>query len=362
MRPARRRRGISWLSRGAAGSPERGRSPPRPAWAPRRKPVGGSDRAAVPPAKVPAPQFRVTTPGAGAGHYAAALTALRTYALDEVGRLGLPGMTISVTDGEGFTALLPIGWADVERRVPLTSDRYFQIGSISKSFIALTLLALSDQGRVDLSAPAARYLPDVPLPPEPITLLQLLSHTAGLPDGAELFPRTPDGRLWCGFPPGSRFSYSNTGFDLLGAVIARVTGTPFQDAVDALVRRKLGLGDMTGVLAQATRAQFAVGYWPWDRTVAATLPGGRLEPATFDQLAMPAGSVGATAEQMAVYLRALMRFARGQGGAGPDRRLGAPFRHARGRPPPNSVRAPSTPLAWRWRLWMASPACTTPVA
>jgi hypothetical protein len=56
-----------------------------------------------------------------------------------------------------------------------------------------------------------------------------------------------------------------------------------------------------------------VGYWPWDRTVAATLPGGLLQPATFDELAIPAGSIGATAEQMAAYMRGLMRFARGQG-------------------------------------------------
>jgi CubicO group peptidase (beta-lactamase class C family) len=269
--------------------------------------------ATAPPVGVPAPEFRVTAPGAGTRDYTAVLAALRAYALDEVGRLGLPGMTISVTDGEGFTALLPIGWADVERRIPLSSDRYFEIGSISKSFIALTMLALADQGRVDLSAPVARYLPDAPLPAQPITLLQLLSHTAGLSDGAEIFPRTPDGRLWCGFAPGSSFSYSNTGFDLLGAVIARVTKAPFQVAVDSLVRQKLELGAMTGVLAQATRPQFAIGYWPWDRTAAATLPGGRLEPATFDELAMPAGSVGATAGQMAVCMRALMRFGRGQG-------------------------------------------------
>lgn len=262
----------------------------------------------------PAPPFRITTPGAGTRDYTAVLEALRSYALDEVERLGLPGMTVSITDADGFTALLPIGWADVERGMPLTSNRYFQIGSISKSFVGLTMLALADQGRVDLCAPVSRYLPDVPLPPQPVTLLQLLSHTGGLPDGAPFFPRTPDARLWCGFAPGSSFSYSNTGFDLLGAVIARVTNAPFEDAVDTLVRRKLGLGDMTGVLSQTTRALFAVGYWPWDRTAAATLPGGTLQPATFDELAMPAGSVGATAGQMAVYMRALMRFAKGQGG------------------------------------------------
>jgi CubicO group peptidase (beta-lactamase class C family) len=262
----------------------------------------------------PAPQFRITAPGAGTHDYTAALEALRAYALDEVDRLGLPGMTICVTDADGFTALLPVGWADVEHEIPLNSGHYFQIGSISKSFIALTVLALSDQGRVSLDAPVARYLPEAALPAETITVAQLLSHTAGLPDGAPLFPRTPDGRLWCGFKPGSRFSYSNTGFVLLGRIIERVTGLPHQRAVDSLVREKLGLGAIAGVISQERRPQFAVGYWGWDRTAAATLPGGRLEPALFSEEDNPAGSIGASPASMAVYLRALMRFAGGHGG------------------------------------------------
>jgi CubicO group peptidase (beta-lactamase class C family) len=270
-------------------------------------------RAAGPIPPRPAGPFVVTAPGAGTRDYTAALEALRAYALSELNQIGLPGMTLAVTDADGFTAVLPLGWADVEHARPVRAGDYFQIGSISKSFIALTLLALSDQGRVDLAAPVARYLPDAPLPHEPVTIAQLLSHASGLPDGAPIFPRTPDGRLWCGYAPGSRFSYSNTGYELLGRVIERVTGEPHQAAVDRLVRHKLGLGAIAGVISQARRPQFAVGYWPWDRTDGHIPPGGRLEPATFDEEDTPAGSIGASPGLMTIYLRSLIRFARGQG-------------------------------------------------
>ncbi len=260
----------------------------------------------------PAGQFMVRARGAGRD-YAAALEALRNYARAELAAYGLPGMTLCVTDLDGFTAVLPLGWANVELKMPVTPDHYFQIGSISKSFIALTVLALADQGRIDLDAPLARYLPDAALPAEPITPAQLLSHGAGLPDGAPIFPRVPQGRLWCGFAPGSRFSYSNTGFGLLGRLIERVTGMPHKDAVRLYVRQPLGMLGVAGSISQSGRSQFAVGYWPWDRTVAASLPGARLEFAAWNEEDNPAGSIGATSDQMAVYLRALLRMGRGQG-------------------------------------------------
>jgi CubicO group peptidase (beta-lactamase class C family) len=265
-------------------------------------------------AAAPDGSFQVRSPGSG-HDYAAALAALRDYARAELAAVGLPGMTLSVTDADGFTAVVALGWADVDRRIPMTPDRYFQIGSISKSFIALTVLSLADQGKIDLDAPLARYLPDAPLPAEPITVAQVLSHTSGLPDGAPFFPRTPDGRLWCGFAPGSRFSYSNTGYGLLGRLIERAMRTPgdFQATVALLVRAKLGLTPMRGTIAQAGRAGFAVGYWPWDRVAAASLPGARLEFASWDEEDNPAGSMGATSEQMATYLRALIRIGRGEG-------------------------------------------------
>ncbi len=256
----------------------------------------------------PVQSFVISAPGASGRNYDPALAALRDYASLELTTYGLPGMTLAVTDSDGFTAVLALnGGATVH------GGQYFQIGSISKSFIALTVLALSDQGHIDLDAPLARYLPDAALPAEPITVAQLLSHTSGLPEDAPFFPRTPDGRLWCGFKPGSHFSYSNTGYGLLGKLIERVTGETHQAAVKRLVRDKLGLADMAGTISQSGRARFATGYWPWDRTSAAALPGARMEDASWDEEDNPAGSLGGTADQMAVYLRALLRTGRGEG-------------------------------------------------
>ena len=223
-------------------------------------------------------------------------------------------MTLAVTDLDGFTAVLALGWADLDRRIPVDPGHYFQIGSISKSFIAQTVLALSDEGRIDIDAPAARYLPGAPLPAEPITVAQLLSHTSGLPGDATPFPRTPDGRLWCGFEPGSRFSYSNLGYGLLGRVVERAAGMPHPAAVAKYVRARLGLDDIAGTISRARRDAFAVGYWPRDQVAAATLPGARLEFAAWDEEDTPAGSIGATSQQMAVYLRALMRAGREERG------------------------------------------------
>ena len=110
----------------------------------------------------PAPKFRVISPGVH--DYGPALEALADYARREIAELGLPGMSLSVTDAEGFTAVLTVGVADLQTREPIRPDHLFQIGSISKSFLALTILSLVDEGAVDLDAPVARYLPEAPLP------------------------------------------------------------------------------------------------------------------------------------------------------------------------------------------------------
>lgn len=255
--------------------------------------------------------FDVVSRGGGRD-YAAALRALAAFAATELDAVGLPGMTLCVTDADGFTATLALGWADVEARVPVTSRQLFQIGSISKSFIAITVLSLVAQGKIDLSAPVSRYLPDVPLPAAPITVAQLLNHSSGLPDGSPIFPRGGDGRLWTGFAPSSKFSYSNTGYELLGRIIEHVTGDPHQVAVDKAVRQKLGIKGMAGVISNARRSEFAVGYWPWEEA-RGQIPGSRLEKALWDEEDTPAGSIGASSEQMAIYVRALIQLGRGAG-------------------------------------------------
>jgi CubicO group peptidase (beta-lactamase class C family) len=222
-------------------------------------------------------------------------------------------MTLSVTDTEGFTAVLALGWADVARREAMSSDRLFQIGSISKSFLALTVLSLADEGRIDLDAPLSRYLPGAAWPAAPITARQVMSHTSGLPDGAPLFPRTPDGRLWTGFPAGAKFSYSNTGFDLLGAVVEAITGLSHEEAILRRVRAPLGVADIAGQIGEANRGRFPTAYIPCDQTLAAELPGAAMDEAKWDPEDTPAGCIAASGEMIARYLRGLMAIGAGRG-------------------------------------------------
>lgn len=295
----------AWMGAAAASAAAIGAPVVATAQATPTRMSGGTD--------IPRASFKVAAPGVGGRDYRAALDALADYAHREVAELGLPGMSFSVTDVEGFTAVLALGFANLEAREPIRPDHLFQIGSISKSFLALTILSLADDGAVDLAAPIARYLPDAPLPAEPITILQLLSHTGGLPDGAEIFPRVPDGRLWTGFAPGSKFSYSNTGFDLLGAAVERVSGLSHQEAILRRVRAKLGVADIAGEIDEANRGRFPKAYIPADQSLAAELPLAPMDQAKWDPETTPAGCIGATSEMMARYLRGLMAIGAGRG-------------------------------------------------
>lgn len=259
----------------------------------------------------PRASFQAISPGAH--DYRAALEALADYAHREITQLGLPGMTLSVTDAEGFTAILTLGYADLETREPIRPDHLFEIGSISKSFLALAVLSLADEGKIDLGAPIARYLPTAPLPAEPVSVFQLLSHTGGLPDSAPIFPRVPDGRLWTGFTPGSKFSYSNTGYNLLGAAVEQVTGLSHQEAILRRVRARLGVADIAGDINAANRTRFPKAYLPADQSLAAELPGTVMGEAKWHPETTPAGSIAATAEMMARYLRRLLDLGAGRG-------------------------------------------------
>jgi D-alanyl-D-alanine carboxypeptidase len=244
--------------------------------------------------------------------YSGALDALRAYALLELKTIGQPGMTLCVVDTDGFGTLMTFGWADLDRRVPVSTNHFFQIGSISKAFAALTLFHLSDAGKIDLDAPLSKYLPDAMLPEEPITVFQVMNHTAGLPDGAPIFPRSPSGRLWTGFKPGSHFSYSNTGYELLGHLIARIADKPHQDAIREIVREPLGMSDAKGIITDADRARYAVGYMPFDQDRPA-LTGARMAVAPWTDEDTAAGSIAATADQMMGYLRFLLTLGAGKG-------------------------------------------------
>jgi CubicO group peptidase (beta-lactamase class C family) len=148
---------------------------------------------------------------------------------------------------------------------------------MTKSFIALAILRLRDEGRLSLDDPAARYVPELSslryptTDSSPVTIRQLLSHGAGLPEDnpwgdRQLAIRSEAMSDWmkAGIPfsnaPGVEFEYSNYGFAILGRIVANVSGRPYRDYVDREILAPLGMTSTKWEEASVPEALFARGY------------------------------------------------------------------------------------------------------
>jgi CubicO group peptidase (beta-lactamase class C family) len=175
---------------------------------------------------------------------------------------------------DGQVERFAFGVASLETGQPVRPDTIFQAGSISKVFTATLLLRLVDDGLVELDAPVGRYLPELRLAdPEAvhtITLRHLLSHQGGFyGDRFQDYGAGDDAlaRALAEFAtlrqltrPGETWAYCNTGFQLLGGVIERVLGQPFEAAMRARVLEPLGLERSFYFAHEAITYPVAVGH------------------------------------------------------------------------------------------------------
>lgn len=201
------------------------------------------------------------------------------------------------------------GLADIARNIAVGADTRFCIGSMGKMFTAVAVLQLVQRGRLALSQPIARWIPDYPNAgmARQVTIEQLLMHTGGTGDffGPEYEARAkalrkPDDfvRLFGArdpiFPPGSRFGYSNYGFMLLGALVERASDRPWDDY---LHRHIFEPASMTSTSALPTGdGRTSVPY-----TGASTTG---LKPLPF-YVGLPAGGGYSTADDLRNFGRAL---------------------------------------------------------
>lgn len=172
---------------------------------------------------------------------------------------------------------MPVSEHFVSRGAPVDRDTQFQVASLSKWATAWGVMALVEQGRIDLDAPVSRYLTRWQLPAsafdnDKVTVRRLLSHTAGLTDGlgyAGFEPGVPvqsleasltraadaspgaDGSVRVGQEPGNGFEYSGGGYTLLQLLIEEVSGEPFNDFMTQTVFMPLGMSRSTYVLDEA---------------------------------------------------------------------------------------------------------------
>lgn len=189
----------------------------------------------------------------GAAHAAGPDADWRTRVADTLKRRRVPGAAVAlVKDGQTVIAE-GLGLASIPFAVPTTPTSLFHMGSVSKQFTAATVLALAREGRVDLAAPVGRYVRDLPpsLADRPVSAL--LSHTSGVPDYEGLPGFEADRRIDRAsfvravaamsnlFASGEGWAYSNSGYVLLGYLIADVTGVSYHQAVTERLLRPAGL-------------------------------------------------------------------------------------------------------------------------
>lgn len=244
-------------------------------------------------------------------------SSLDTYIATYMQAMNAPGLTLGLTDREGTLRTAGYGYAYVEEKVPVSVDHLFQIGSITKSFVALVLLQMRDEGKLDMQRPVLDYLPGLPISEGfgPITVHHLLTHTSGLPDALGLFASDPAARLAQGFKPGEHFHYCNAGFNILGLLAAKLDGQPWQKCVHTRILAPLDMTATQGVITTDSRDRAAQGYEAyWDDQVYARQ--GKLAQAPNMVMDDTAGCIASTPGDMAKYLRMLL-----SRGAGPRGRV-----------------------------------------
>jgi CubicO group peptidase (beta-lactamase class C family) len=168
-----------------------------------------------------------------------------TTALDRIfqtfNRPAGAGCAIGISREGAAPILRGYGSADLEHDVPFTPDSVSEAGSVSKQFTSASVLLLVDQGKLKLTDDIRRYLPEMPDYGTPITINQLLSHTSGLRDWGSVedisgWPRSTRTytniealdiaarQQHLNYQPGTEYSYTNTGYNLLAVIVERVSG------------------------------------------------------------------------------------------------------------------------------------------
>lgn len=255
--------------------------------------------------------------------YANALRYIDAAAKEQLQEEGTPGLALGlVVDGKPWV-VRTYGVEDLATRAPVTPQTRFLAGSISKTFTAVALLQLQEEGLVDLQKPLTDYLPwfKVRSRYQPITLHHLLTHTAGLPRDRSDLPSSAYTALALrdreiAAPPGERFAYSNIGYQLLSLVVEEVEGRPFGESIRDRILVPMGMASTVPEVTQAGRLSTATGYqFLYDDRP--PYPGEPLVPAGWGEYSAGDANIVTNAPDLSRFLAGLLA----QGSTAPRRLL-----------------------------------------
>ncbi len=258
-------------------------------------------------------------------------TALQPY----VDSHALAGAVLLWADKDHVLGLETVGYSDVPNAVPMPTDALFWIASMSKPMTATALMMLVDEGKVKLSDPVEKYLPEfrgqwlaleqdaehqlLKQPARPITVEDVLSHTSGLPfmsrveQKIDTYPLATAALTYALTPlksqPGAKYDYSNAGVNTAGRIIEVVSGLPCEEFMARRLFRPLGMKDTTFWPSAEQLKRLAKSYKPNAR-------GDGLEEIAIGQLTYPldrrsrgpspAGGFFSTAQDLSLFCRMLL--------------------------------------------------------
>jgi CubicO group peptidase (beta-lactamase class C family) len=191
-----------------------------------------------------------------AGQSRAQLTSEFDRIISSEFKAGEPGGVVLVARKGQIIYEKAFGLANVELDVPMREEMVFNIGSVTKQFTAVVVLQLVEQGKLSLGDEITKYLPDYPAGGQKITVEHLLTHTAGIPGSAPEAMTSLQGRKDLvglqevintfknrplDFPPGTKWSYSNNGYMLLGAIIEKVSGLSYPAYLEKNIFKPAGM-------------------------------------------------------------------------------------------------------------------------
>jgi len=233
-------------------------------------------------------------------------------------RYDIPGAEIAIVSKNSIVYLGGLGYANIDLKTPVDENTLFRAGSISKSIVALGILKLVEEGKIDLQTPVKQILPEIGInnpweDTHPIRVVHLLEHTAGLNDphfNDYYLDGSPDIPLKEGlkvskhyldvkWPPGAYRSYSSAGYMLAGIIIEELTGKRFEDYLKKEILDPIGMttstfrfnAEIQQLLAQGYKADYQVSQW-------------------WHSYSRPAGSLNSCASEMAKFLQFMLN--RGQ--------------------------------------------------
>jgi CubicO group peptidase (beta-lactamase class C family) len=231
----------------------------------------GSSGSAVTQAKAPAPGKPIALYRLAANSQAAPAstrsvatdprlkTLIDRFAAEVLQNKRSAGLAVGVAEKGRIRFIGGYGLADLENKVPVNEQTVFRIGSITKEFTAAAVLLLAERGKLSIDDPLQKYFPEFPRGGE-VTLRHLLNHTSGIYNYTSLEDFYPavsrqdrsvadmvvyisTSKPLYEFDPGTAWSYSNSGYMLLGAIVEKVSGQPFERFLEANILDPLGLDD-----------------------------------------------------------------------------------------------------------------------